>query len=430
MSTEAKTLNTAGQFSLADFYFSDTDDPLQVPPDYIQWRKNVDWALSLCEPTLSTAAEAHCTLQSESGSRDVINMSSYGYLGLVRHPEILRASKAALDRYGTGACGSPILSGRNQLHGELEKKLVGLVHCESVLLFNSGFGGALGSIAGLLRKGDVAVLDERCHVSLCSGARLAGAKLAFFKHNDAQSLDQVLAREKNKRRLVILEGIYSMDGDMADLPALVAVTGAHRVGIFIDEAHSMLACGANGGGVVEHYNVATDIGVRFGTFSKAFSACGGFVAADSDLIDYMRFYADSYGFSAAMPPVIAAGLAAAIDVMQVETWRRQRLWENAEYFRSSLRELGLDTGDSTSYVVPIVLGCDRVLLFELGRELRNRGLFVAPVDYPTVPLDQVRFRCTVTAAHQREDLDRALQIIADVLVPALKANGRLFRRQV
>ena len=357
-------------------------------------------------------------------------MTSYGYLGLVRHPQILAAAKSALDHYGTGACGSPILSGKNVLHCELESKLTKLLGRDAVLIFNSGFGGALGSIASLLRKGDAAVLDERCHVSLVSGAKVAGAKLAFFRHNDAKSLDEVLSREGTRRRLVIIEGIYSMDGDMADLPSLLPVTRAHQVGVFIDEAHSILGCGPNGGGVAEHFGVSQQIGVQFATFSKAFSACGGFVTASSDLINYMRFYADSYGFSCAMPPVIVAGLSAAVDVVRAEPWRRERLWENANYFRTRLHEMGVDTGESNTYVVPLMVGDDRVLLFELGNALRKRGLFVAPVDYPTVPLDQVRFRANITAAHSREDIDGALQIIEDVLVPALRSKKRLRARQV
>lgn len=430
MSTEEKPLHSASQYSTADFYFAETDDPLQVPPDYLAWRKEVAWALSLCEPVLGSAAEARCTLDSDSGPQEVVNMTSYGYLGLVRHPAILAAAKNALDQYGTGSCGSPILSGRNRLHVELEGKLSKLLGRESILLFNSGFGGAMGSVASLLRRGDAAVLDERAHVSLLNGAKTVGARLAFFKHNDPASLDEVLAKEKGRRRLVIIEGIYSMDGDMADLPRLLPVARAHQVGVLIDEAHSMLCCGPNGGGVAEHFGAQAEIGVQFGTFSKAFSACGGFVGASRDLIDYMRFYADSYGFSCAMPPVIAAGLSAAVDVFHAEPWRREKLWDNANYFRTRVQELGIETGESNSYVVPLIVGDDRVLLYELAHALRQRGLFVAPVDYPTVPIDRVRFRANMTAAHTREDVDRALQILQDVMVPALRARNKLRARQV
>lgn len=414
----------ATQFSLADFYFSDTDDPLKPPPDYLAWRKETAWATSLYEPILGEAAGPSGTIHSAGGPLQVINMTSYGYLGLVRHPRIVAAAKAALDVYGTGACGSPILSGKSLRHRELEEKLSALTGRAGVLVYNSGFGGALGSASGLMRKGDVAVLDARAHVSLIDGAKTGGATIVFFEHNNPESLDQVLATHPGRRRLVFVDGIYSMDGDMADLPRLLDVAESHRVGLFVDEAHSILCCGATGGGVVEHFGVNSRVGVQYGTFSKGFSSAGGFAAASPDIIEYLRFYANPYGFTCALPPAIVAGLCEAIDVMKEETWRRDRLWSNAAYFRKGLKTLGINTGRSESYVVPIVVG-ERALLYELGHALRNRGLFVTPVDYPTVPLDQARFRASVTTEHTREDLDRALQILEDVFVPAMRTRGLL-----
>ena len=306
-----------------------------------------------------------------------------------------------------------------------KQKLAALTGREKVLVYNSGFGGALGSAAGLMRKGDVAVIDARAHVSLADGARVGGARIAFFEHNDPQSLDQVLASTSGERRLVFVDGLYSMDGDMANLPALLDVADAHRVGIFVDEAHSILCCGPTGGGVVEHFGVRERVGLQYGTFSKGFSSCGGFAASSSDVIEYLRFYANPYGFTCALPPATVAGLCAAFDVMQAEPWRRTRLWENADYFRAQLHGLGVSTGTSSSYVVPIVVGEDRPFLYEIGHAMRARGLFVTPVDYPTVPLDQVRFRASVTTLHSRADLDEALQIIEDVFVPAMRSRGLL-----
>jgi len=235
----------ANRYSLADFYFSDTDNPLTPPADYLAWRRDTAWATSLYEPLLCGAADPVCTLELEDGPHRVINMASYAYLGLVKHPRIVAAATEALALFGVGSCGSPMLSGKSVRHRELEQKLCELTGREAVLLFNSGFGGAFGSIAGLLRKGDVAVVDERAHLSLLDGAKVGGAKTVFFAHNDAGSLDEALSASKGKRRLVVVEGIYSMDGDMADLPRLLEVTEAHGVGILIDEAHSMLCCGPN-----------------------------------------------------------------------------------------------------------------------------------------------------------------------------------------
>jgi 7-keto-8-aminopelargonate synthetase-like enzyme len=417
----------AEQFSLADFYFSDSDDPLRPPPDYLAWRRDTAWATALYEPILCDPAAPVNRLMTENGPQRVINMTSYGYLGLVRHPEVVAAAKAALDEYGTGACGSPILSGKTLLYRELEHRLAALTGKPAVLVFNSGFGGALGSAAGLMRKGDVAIVDARAHISLVDGIRVGGARIVFFEHNDARSLDAALAAHAGARRLVFVDGLYSMDGDMADLPALLDVAESHRVGMFVDEAHSILCCGPTGGGVVEHYGVRERVGVQYGTFSKGFSSAGGFAAAEADLIEYLRYYANPYGFTCALPPSVVAGLTAALDVMAKEPWRRERLWENAAYFRTQLQQLGVNTGTSTSYVVPIVVGEDRALLYRLGREMRDRGLFVTPVDYPTVPLDQARFRASVTTLHGRAELDEALQVIEDVFVPAMRQRGLLRR---
>lgn len=416
---------TASQFSLADFYFSDGDNPLVPPADYLAWRRDTAWATSLYEPVLCDPAGPVNHLKTATGTRRVINMTSYGYLGLVRHPVVVAAAKAALDEYGTGACGSPILSGKSVLHEALEVKLAALTKREAVLVFNSGFGGALGSAAGLMRKGDIAVVDARAHISLVDGIKVGGARTMFFDHNSPRSLDEVLTSTKGTRRVIFVDGLYSMDGDMADLPAILDVAEAHGVGLFVDEAHSILCCGPTGGGVVEHFGVRERVGVQYGTFSKGFSSAGGFAASSKDVIEYLRFYANPYGFTCALPPSVVAGLCAALDVMTTETWRRDRLWENAAYFRGALQAMGVNTGTSTSYVVPIVVGDDRALMYELGHAMRDRGLFVTPVDYPTVPLDQVRYRASVTSLHERADLDEALQVVADVFVPAMRAKGLL-----
>jgi 7-keto-8-aminopelargonate synthetase-like enzyme len=420
----------ATQYSLADFYFSDSDDPLTPPADYLAWRRETAWATALYEPVMRDAAGPLNQLQTSGGTRQIINMTSYGYLGLVKHPAVIAAAKQALDDYGSGACGSPILSGKNLLYQQLEQKLAALTGLPAVLIFNSGFGGALGCAAGMMRKGDVAIVDAKAHISMVEGLKIGGARIAFFEHNNAAALDQVLTAHDGARRLIFVDGLYSMDGDFADLPALLDVAESHGVGMMVDEAHSILCCGANGGGAVEHFGVRGRVGLQYGTLSKAFSCGGGFAAASQELIDYLHFYANSYGFTCALPPAVVAAAGAAIDVMQQEPWRRTRLAENAAYFRTQLQSLGVDTGSSTSHVVPIVVGSQRAMLYEIGLELRDRGLFVTPVDYPTVPLDQTRFRASVTALHTREVLDQALQIIEDVFVPAMRSKGLLHARSL
>ena len=412
-------------FSLADFYHGELDstDPTIPPADFTAWRKATTWASQLYEPSLRTAPLPRSELQMKDGARKTINLTSYNYLGLGTHPEVVAAAEEALREFGTGACGSPLLSGMTVLHHEFERQLAAFLQRDAVLLFNSGFAGALGSIAGLLRKDDVAVVDSKAHVSLVDGARLSGARVMTFEHNDPASLARVLSSTNGKRRLVVTEGIFSMDGDRSPLGELVAIAEQHGVPVLVDEAHSILTCGPAGRGVVEESGMNERVRLQFGTFSKAFAGVGGFVAGPAETIDYMRCYASSYGFSCALPAATVAGLTAALRIAVAHPELRSRLWENADYFRTQLRSLGVQTGESTTYVVPLVVGGDRGLLYELGNELRQRGLFLAPVDYPSVPQDQVRFRASVTAAHTREDLDEALNIIEDVMVPQLQARA-------
>ncbi|HEX7517521.1 MAG TPA: aminotransferase class I/II-fold pyridoxal phosphate-dependent enzyme [Chthoniobacterales bacterium] len=407
-----------GTLSLGDFVVGDRDDPLAPPAGFTEWRQNVvAWAARLYEPELLGAADARTTIQYDGKSQPVINLCSYNYLGLANHPEVIATANDSLSKYGMGACGSPMLSGMTDLHRQLERSMADFLGREDAMLFNSGFGGALGTISGLLRKSDVAILDNRSHFSLRDGAVLSRCRLGRFEHNDPASLDAALSRRKDKRQLVIIEGIYSMDGDFANLDDLLTVAESHKASVFIDEAHSMLACGENGRGAAEIFGVEDRIPLIYGTFSKAFGAMGGFVAGSSETLDYLRFYAHSYVYSCALPPVVVGAILKALEIAKREPQIRARLWENADYFRTQVKALGIDIGASTSYIMPLVVG-DRARLYRLGHELRRRGLFVAPVDYPAVPEDRICFRACVTANHTRADLDEALNILSDTFVPA------------
>ena len=301
--------------NLADFYIGgDGANPLIPPAEFTQWRREYSWAGALFEAGLLGAPEARVRIAIDGREQQAINLCSYNYLGLARHPEVVAAAQRALAEYGAGACGSPLLSGMTRLHRELERRLSEFLGREATLLFNSGFGGAMGCIAGVLRRADLAVLDERSHFSLMDGALLAGAKIERFAHNDPAALDAALKRHEGRRRLVVLEGVYSMDGDMADLPALIDVAERHGAGVLVDEAHSILAIGAHGRGVCEHFGITSGAGLFYGTFSKAFAGVGGFVSGPAETIDYLRFFAHTYGYSCALPPATIAGLLAALDV--------------------------------------------------------------------------------------------------------------------
>ena len=416
MSTEIQS--NPENFSLSDFLIGDSEDALRPPPIFTQWRAAGEWGAVLYEPELLASASPRTSINYNGKAHSVINLCSYNYLGLADHPEVVEAARAALDQYGVGACGSPMLSGMTDLHRELEQRVAKFLGREDAMLFNSGFGGAFGTISGLLRKTDVAVLDNRSHLSLRDGAVLARCRMERFEHNNPESLDAALARKKGKRQLVIIEGIYSMDGDFGRLPELIDVAESHNAAVFVDEAHSIGGCGKHGRGAAEHFGVEDRLKLIYGTFSKAFGALGGFVSGPSETIDYLRFYSHPYVYSCALPPVVVAAIMKSLEISERDPWLRDRLWENAEYFRTQVQGLGIDTGASTTYVMPLVIG-DRMRLYQLGHELRQRGLFVAPVDYPAVPQDKICFRACVTANHTRQDLDEALNIIGDVLVPQL-----------
>src|SRR5215471_15981879 len=318
----------ASSYSLADFFVPDGPDPLVPPDGFSAWRKEVTWAMSLYEQCMDGGLVPRTSLIVDGVPQPVLNFASYNYLGLATHPETIAAAIDALGRYGVGACGSPMLSGMTDLHRDLERRLSDFLGREQTMLFNSGFAGALGMIAGTLRKGDVAILDGKCHISLIEGARLSGARLDFFEHIDPESLDAVLSRHAGKRRVIATEGIFSMDGDMADLPRLVPVAERHGVGIAIDEAHSILTCGATGRGVTEHFGMDDRIALKYATFSKAFAGVGGFVGGAHGPIEYLRCFANSYGFSCALPPLIVAALLAALDVATRDASLRERLADN------------------------------------------------------------------------------------------------------
>src|SRR6266853_657090 len=370
------------KLSLSNFLAGESRDPLQAPPSFTAWMQAGAWAVELYEPELLASADARTSIRYDGKSQPVINLCSYNYLGLANHPEVIAAAHDALNTHGLGACGSPMLSGMTDLHRELESRISKFLGREDAMLFNSGFGGALGTISGLRRK-------------------------------------------SGRRQLVIIEGIYSMDGDFGKLIELTDVAESHGASVFIDEAHSVLGCGKNGRGAAEEFGVEDRVPLIYGTFSKGFGALGGFVAGSKETLQYLRFYAHPYVYSCALPPVVIAGLLKALEIaIRDGAALRKVLWENADYFHEKLRELGLDTGASTTYVMPIVIG-DRERMYRLGQELRRRGLWVAPFDYPAVPQNRICFRACVTAKHTRADLDEALNILADTFTPAVQETARV-----
>ena len=405
--------------NLADFYAGHDSDPLAAADDFVEWRRATAREQGLFRQPLAAAAGPRTRLEIRGSVRDVINLASLDYLGLNRHPAVAAAIARAVEEWGIGACGVPLLTGTSRPQIDLEGMVADLVGSEAAMLFPSGFSGGVGLMSALLRKGDVAIADVKAHMCWMDGIRTSGAQLTTFPHGDVQALDRLLDKHKRSRRMVIVDGLYSMDGDVPDLTALLDVCGAHGVGLIVDEAHSIFALGRNGGGATELCGEERRVRLLFGTFSKGLSMLGGFACGDADLLDYSRLYAHPFGFSAALPPAYIVGIIEAVKVAREGVALRERLADNAKYFRNAAIQMGLDTGNSTTHVVPIIVR-DRPFLYECGLRLRDRGVYAMPIDYPAVPEDAVRFRMSISAAHTLDDLNEALNIIEDVVARPLR----------
>jgi glycine C-acetyltransferase len=420
-------MDNALDFSLADFFFNDSENVLEPPSDFEAWFSDprIQAGFSFFEQQLLKAPRAETEILSnlDGKQRRVINLTSYNYLGLSSHPEVIEAAIEGLKKYGLGASGAPLLSGTFDIHVKFAKMLADFKQKEDCLLYSSGLGGNLGAIQGLLRKGDLLVMDEKIHKSLIDGGTLAGAKIHMFEHNNPEHLNQILEKNKGKRILVAIEGVYSMDGDLVKLPEIVEVVDQYpNVAIYLDDAHATLMFGENGRGVAEHFGLEHKIGISYGTLSKSFGGVGGFICSNSRIVRYLKGYSSPYNFSCAPSPGIVAGLVKSLEVATRDSSLRDKLWENTEYFKNNLLDLKLDIGMTESQVIPIIIGSSGLMLFEMASEIQKRGLFLQPVDFPAVPANARRFRISVSSQLTKEIIDEACNIIEDVI--AKRVHGK------
>jgi 8-amino-7-oxononanoate synthase len=346
--------------------------------------------------------------------REVIMLGSNNYLGLANHPEVKRAASDATARYGTGAAGSRLLNGTFDIHVELEERLAAFMRRESALVFTTGFQVNLGVLSCLLGRQDLVFLDSLDHASIIDGVRLGFARTAKFAHNDMDDLAAKLERAPaDKGKLIVVDGVFSMEGDLANLPALAKLAGEHGVGLMVDDAHGLGVFGEHGRGTPEHFGVEDGVDLVAGTFSKSLASVGGFIAGDEEVVDYIRHHARSEIFSASPPPASVAAAIAALEIIEREPERRAQLWKNTHYMLRELRALGFDTGDSESPVIPIVVG-DDLTTFRMVQRLQELGIFANPVISPAVPPGGSLIRTSYMATHERKHLDRALEVLAQV----------------
>lgn len=356
--------------------------------------------------------EAHDGAWVSIGGRRMLMLGSYEYLGLLHHPRLRAAAVQAIDSFGTGHHGVRLLCGTTTLHRRLERKLAEFMRAEEAIVYSSGFMTNLATVSTLVDRQGVVIGDEWNHASIVDGCRASQAEFLVFKHNDIDSLASQLTRAGGRPTLVVVDAVFSMDGDIIDLPAVIDLCKKHQALLMVDEAHSLGVLGANGRGIQEHFGLADDdIDVKMGTLSKTLAGCGGFVAGRESIITFLRHHARGYIFSGALPTSLVNSSIAALDVIEQEPEWHRRLWANREYYVAGLKSLGFDLGLTQTPIVPIITRDDERVL-EMTRLCREAGLLVVPVAFPAVPRNASRLRTCVSASHSREDLDFAIDVLA------------------
>ena len=346
--------------------------------------------------------------------KDVINLSSNNYLGLTTHPKLREAALRAVTELGVGSGSVRTIAGTMELHMELERRIAAFKKTEAAVVFQSGFAANAGTVAAVLGKEDLILSDELNHASIIDGARLSRATIRVFPHRDVEALRKLLEETAEvKRRLVITDGVFSMDGDIAPMPGITAMAREHGAIMMVDDAHASGVLGKAGRGTVDHFGLHGQVDIQVGTLSKAIGVLGGYVCGSKTLIEYLYHRARPFLFSTSHPPAVAAACLAAFDVLESEPELIARLWSNTERFKKGLVRTGFDTGTSETPITPILVG-DAELAMKFSDRLFERGVFAQGIGYPTVAKGKARLRTIVTATHTPEELDRALSTLEEV----------------
>lgn len=349
--------------------------------------------------------------------KEVINLSSNNYLGLANDPRLKEASIKATEKYGAGAGAVRTIIGTLDIHEELEEKLAKFKHTEAVITFQSGFNCNMGTVSALMTKQDAILSDELNHASIIDGCRLSGAKILRYKHSDMDDLRRVIKEAKESglynKFLIITDGVFSMDGDIAKLPEIVEIAEEYDAFTYVDDAHASGVLGKNGSGSVSHYNLYGKVDCQIGTLSKAIGVVGGYVAGTKELIDWLKLRGRPFLFSTAMTPGDAGACIKAIEILSESTELVDRLWDNGRYFKTKLKGIGFDIGHSETPITPVIIG-DEAKAMQFSDELFKEGLFAQGIAFPTVPRGKARVRNIVTAAHTKDMLDEAVSIFEKV----------------
>jgi 8-amino-7-oxononanoate synthase len=353
--------------------------------------------------------------------KKVLMFGSNSYLGLTNHPRVKEAAKAAIDKYGTGCAGSRFLNGTLDIHIRLEERLASLVGKDGALCYSTGFQVNLGVVSLLAGRHDYLLLDELDHASIIEGSRLSFSRVLKFTHNDMDALECKLKLcERERIKLIVVDGVFSMEGDIIKLPELVALAEKYDASVMVDDAHSLGVLGKNGSGTASHFGLTDKVDLIMGTFSKSFAALGGFIAADKEVINYIKHNSRSLIFSASMTPAATASVLAAIDIMESEPGRIEHLWDITRYALKGFREAGFDTGKSETPIIPLFIR-DDIKALQLTQMLLADGVFVNPVVSPAVPKEDCLIRYSLMATHTRDQVEISIEKITK----AAKALGIL-----
>ena len=361
------------------------------------------------------------TLSSPQGAwlvvdgKQVLNFCSNNYLGLANHPKIVQAVQEAVKRFGVGPAAVRSIAGTMDLHLELEHRMAAFKGVDACITFQSGFTANLGTIPAIVGKEDVIFSDELNHASIIDGCRLSGAKIIRYRHCDAQDLERVLQenREAYPKAMVITDGVFSMDGDIPPLDKIYAVSQNYETILMVDDAHGEGVMGEGGRGIVAYFGLHGKVDIEIGTLSKAFGVVGGVAAGNPLVVEWLRQRGRPFLFSSAMTVPDVAACLAALDILEESTELVDRLWDNTRYFKTEMKRLGFDTGQSVTPITPVMLG-DAPVAQQFSRELFEAGVFAMAIGFPTVPLGKARIRVMISASHARKDLDRGLEVFASV----------------
>jgi glycine C-acetyltransferase len=353
------------------------------------------------------------TLEGPQGSwveiegKEVLNFSSNNYLGLANHPETVKAAKKALIEYGIGPGAVRTIAGTMELHNDLEKALADFKKVEGAITFQSGYNSNLAVIPSIVGKGDTIYSDELNHASIIDGCKLSGAEIKVYKHADMESLEEILKEKTYGKKLIVTDGVFSMDGDVAKLPEIVELGKKYNAITMVDDAHGEGVLGTHGRGIVDHFNLHNEVDIEIGTFSKAIGTVGGCAAGSKKMVEYLKQKARPFLFSSAVTPPDVAATLKSIEILDKDDSLVKKLWDNGDYFKKNMKEIGFDVGNSQTPITPVMLGKAKTAS-EFSKKLFEENIFAQSIGFPTVPKGKARIRVMISAVHSRDDLDFAL----------------------